>query len=98
MYKALQALKIFPHYILTNHLLQELGRLEEKLLYHYIKGIRKRVVGSSKLLFTFDRKIYVTDKDQSSTETHSSKHEKETITNASHVAKKERGLHEARHI
>jgi len=42
--------------------------------------------------------IYVTDKDQSSTETHSSKHEKETIANTSHVAKKERGLHEARHI
>lgn len=42
--------------------------------------------------------IYVTDKDQGSTETHSSKHEKEAIANTSHVAKKERGLHEARHI
>lgn len=49
-------------------------------------------------LFTLDRTIYVTNKDQRSPETDCSKHEKETIANACHVAKKERGLHESRHI
>lgn len=38
------------------------------------------------------------DKEQRGTKSHSPKHEKEAIANASHVAKEERGLHETRHI
>lgn len=49
-------------------------------------------------LLTLNRPINVPDKEQRGTKSHSPKHEKEAIANASHVAKEERGLHETRHI
>jgi hypothetical protein len=53
---------------------------------------------SNNSLLTLDGFVYVADKEQGSTEAHHSKHQEERIADASHVAKEERGLHEARHI
>lgn len=50
------------------------------------------------ILLALDWTVYVADEKQSSSETNSSKHEKEGIANASHVTKEEWGLHETWHV
>lgn len=54
------------------------------------KNLPKR---PTKVLLTLDGPVNVTDKEQRGTETHSPKHEKEAIADASHVAEEKRGLH-----
>jgi len=49
-------------------------------------------------LITLNRPIYVTDKEQGGNKTQSPQHEEETIADASHVSKEERGLQESMHI
>lgn len=38
------------------------------------------------------------NKEKGGTETNHAEHEKEAVTNASHVTEEERGLHESRHV
>lgn len=71
------------------------------------RGIRKRKntcknVEDGKLIpkksyysLTLDGAVNVTNKEQSSTETNSTKHQEETVADASHVPKEKRGLHES---
>ena len=47
---------------------------------------------------TLDGSIYMADKEQGCTEADSSKHQEETIANASHVSEEKRGLHKPRHV
>lgn len=66
-----------------------------RLLYDSIDG---NVKGQLNPLLTLDGPVYVTNKEQRGTETHCPEHQEESIADASHVTKEERGLHKTRHI
>jgi hypothetical protein len=50
------------------------------------------------VLLAFNRPVNVADEEESSAEANGSKHEEETVTNASHVPEEEGCLHETRHV
>lgn len=49
-------------------------------------------------LLALDGVVYVSHEKQSRTETYCSQHKEESVADARHVAKEERGLHEAGHV